>query len=81
MTREPDETAQNWLIRATKAHSEADADFKRHWDRLGLGQPIPPGKPFPIVDDPEYDAASERVTATEAEMNDAADAVYRERGF
>ena len=79
MARKQSETAQEWLIRATRDRSEAFDEVTRLRELIGLNKEILPGRPYPLNDDPGYDEADDRVTAAEAEMNQAADAVYRER--
>lgn len=79
MGRNPGEAAQEWLLRATHEHAEAFDEVTRRRERLGLDGQILPGRPYPVNDDPEYDAADVRVTLAEAEMNQAADALCRER--
>jgi hypothetical protein len=79
MGRNHGETAQEGLIRVTHEHAEAFDEVTRLRERLGLDKEVLPGHPYPVNDDPKYDAADARVTVAEAEMNEAADAFYRER--
>jgi hypothetical protein len=77
MNRKPDETAEQWNLRAAAQYQRALAAVEVESRRLGLdGWRFPPGT-YPMLD-AAYDRAMDDLDVADDERADAADAWQRE---
>ena len=77
MTREENESTEEWHARVAQGYQAARAEEDQHWQRLSTGKTAMSGG-LPVLDNAYMDVV-DRADQAESEMLEAARAVTRER--
>lgn len=56
-----------WRDRVALAHADAPRERERLWNKYGMGNPVLPGQPFPVITR-DYARADERVQVLEWQL-------------